>query len=183
MARRRLPEFLRPAESDALLSAATRRRDRLILLIGLGAGLRVSEITKLRIEHVDTVASTIFVSQGKGKKDRALWLNPDTIELLREWRERREHQSELYFTTRDGGPINSRYLRAMMERYSERAGLNRHCSPHTLRHTFATDLLKETGNVETVRKALGHSSISVTGIYLHVVDSELEAAMKNFRSK
>jgi integrase len=70
MARRRLPEFLRPVESDALLSAATRRRDRLILLIGLGAGLRVSEITKLRIEHVDTVASTIFVSQGKGKKDR-----------------------------------------------------------------------------------------------------------------
>ena len=66
---RRLPEFLRPVESDALLSAATCLRDRIILLVGLGAGLRCAEITHLRVEHVDVGASTIFVREGKGKKE------------------------------------------------------------------------------------------------------------------
>jgi integrase len=75
MARRRLSELLRPAESDALIAAVTRARDRLILLVGIGAGLRVSEMVRLRIEHVDTAASTVFVSQGK-REERLLRCNP-----------------------------------------------------------------------------------------------------------
>jgi len=186
MSKKKLPDPLTPDERAALLRVPNRRylsglRNLVMMRIMLDAGLRCAEVLALRVAHVDLNTGKLFVREGKGKKDRALWLNPDTIELLREWRERREHQSELYFTTRDGGPINSRYLRAMMERYSERAGLNRHCSPHTLRHTFATDIYKQTRNLELVRRMLGHRFLSTTAIYLHVADPEVEEAMKSFR--
>ena len=70
----------------------------------------------------------------------------------------------------------------MVKRYAKKAGINKDISPHTLRHTFATDLLRETKNIRLVQKALGHSDISTTMVYTHIVDEELEGALKNLRS-
>ena len=81
-----------------------------------------------------------------------------------------------------GNKMNPRYIQDMVKRYAKKAGINKDISPHTLRHTFATDLLRETKNIRLVQKALGHSDISTTMVYTHIVDEELEGALKNLRS-
>src|SRR5215468_3248512 len=114
---KKLPDPLTPDERAALLRVPNRRylsglRNLVMMRIMLDAGLRCAEVLALRVAHVDLNTGKLFVRDGKGQKDRALWLNPDTLALLQEWRERRECQSDLYFTTREGAPLNSRYVRA-----------------------------------------------------------------------
>ena len=107
--------------------------------------------------------------------------------MLRKWRERQARDignTEFVFSTRKGGKLNPRDVREMVYTYSKKAGIeNKDISPHTFRHTFASDLLRATNNLRKVQKALGHSDISTTQIYTHIVDEELEEAMKGFRVK
>src|SRR5262249_36261674 len=173
VAQRRLPEFLRPAESDALLSAATRRRDRLILLISLGAGLRVSEITKLRIEHVDTVASTIFVSQGKGKKDRYVPIPSWLCAALREWIGKRGTGWMFPSPRKEGRPLTTRAVQYMTHKITAAAGLIKHVHPHTLRHSYATNLLRSGADLPDIQRLMGHANLATTAVYLHVAVERL----------
>ena len=87
----------------------------------------------------------------------------------------------MFFATLDGERINDRYLRAMVKRRARKAGITKDVHPHTLRHTFATDLYRNTRNIRLVQKALGHSDLSTTMVYTHIYDQELESAMKSFR--
>ena len=87
----------------------------------------------------------------------------------------------LLFTTLEGKLLSDRYLRVMVKRYGTKAGVLKDVHPHTLRHTFATDLYRETKNIRLVQKALGHADLSTTMIYTHIVDDELEDALKTFR--
>jgi integrase/recombinase XerD len=188
---RTIPDPLTPEESAALLAIPNKRyptglRNYVMMQLMLAVGLRCAETLNLRIQDVDLISGKLRVNQGKGRKDRILWLNPEMIALLTLWRERREKRgitSEWYFTTLKGEHLDSRYVRGVLKRYKLRAGIVRKCSPHTLRHTFATNLLKATGNIEIVRKALGHADISTTGIYLHTTDAEMESALKGFQER
>jgi len=188
---RKLPEVLTAGEQRTLLSQPNPRyptgeRNRLLMRLMLDAGLRVAEALALRWEHIDLMSGMLMVREGKGAKDRTLWLGEDNLELLRHWRERQtkdvEGRPEHVFTTLKGGPLHSSYVRRMVKRLAKKAGIAKDISPHTLRHTFATDLYRETKNIRLVQKALGHSSLSTTMIYTHIVDEELEGALKNFRS-
>jgi integrase/recombinase XerD len=118
------------------------------------------------------------VVQGKGKKDRILWLNEDDLELLGRWRGKRNIQSDLLFTTLQGEPIDDRYVRNMVKRLAKKAGIVHDIHPHTLRHTFATDIYRETKNIRLVQKALGHSDLSTTMIYTHIVDDAMGEGLK-----
>ncbi|MDD5466150.1 MAG: tyrosine-type recombinase/integrase, partial [Candidatus Omnitrophica bacterium] len=100
---------------------------------------------------------------------------------LQQWRSIRPPGGPHLFCTLAGGRLSDRYVRDMVKRYARRAGIDKDVHPHTLRHTFATDLLKETKNIRLVQRALGHVSLSTTMIYTHIVDDQLEAALKNFR--
>jgi integrase/recombinase XerD len=185
--KRSIPDPLTEDEAAALLKIPNRRyptgfRNYVIIRLMLSAGLRCNETLTLGTRDVDLMSGRMKVN-GKGNKDRILWLDADMLDLMQQWRERRRVESEFYFTTLKGRPLKPRYVRAMIERYKRRAGIARRCSPHSLRHTFATNLLRETGNIEIVRKALGHEDISTTGIYLHCVDFELESAMKAHQAK
>src|SRR5882672_7885914 len=175
--KRSIPDPLTPEESAALLKVPNKRyptglRNYAMIRLMLACGLRCAEVLNLRIQDVDLTSGKLKVNQGKGNKDRILFLDVELVSLIQAWRERRKVEH-----------LDARYMRAMMERYKLKAGIVRKCSPHTLRHTFATELLKETGNIEIVRRALGHADISTTGIYLHALDSELEGALKDFQSK
>jgi integrase/recombinase XerD len=186
--KRIIPDPLTPEESASLLRIPNKRyptglRNYAMMRLMLSIGLRCAEVLALRIQDVDLISGKLKVNQGKGKKDRILFLDGEMVELIQSWRERRKVESEYYFTTLKGVRLNSRYMRAMMKRYKSKAGIVRKCSPHTLRHTFATELLKLTGNIEIVRRALGHADISTTGIYLHALDSELESALKSFQGR
>jgi integrase/recombinase XerD len=148
----------------------------------LDTGLRVSEVLSLRVSEVDWMSGKVTVKQGKGRKDRILWLNEDALGQLRAWRERRPVATELLFTTLAGKRVRDNYLWAMVKRYAGKAGIDKNVHPHTLRHTFATDLYRETKNIRLVQKALGHADLSTTMIYTHIVDEELEDALRTFRS-
>ena len=125
--------------------------------------------------------------QGKGAKDRTLWIGEADINQLRAWRERQVGSCggdpDHVFTTLRGDPLSNRYVQAMVARYVKRAGIDKRVSPHTLRHTFTTDLYADTLKIRLVQKVLGHSDLSTTMIYTHVFDPEVETALKAFRKE
>jgi len=183
---KRIPEVLTSDEIKALLAQPNPRyvtglRNLCLMRVMLDAGLRASEVLKLTVFDITWQSGKLKVVEGKGKKDRILWLNEDCLILLQQWREKRPNQSNTLFTTLDGSPIDDRYLRRMVKRYGEKAAIAKDVHPHMLRHTFATDLYSQTKNIRMVQKALGHSDLATTMIYTHIVDDEMEAAMRSFR--
>lgn len=183
---KKLPEILTDQEREALLAqpnpkAPTGLRNLCMMRLMLNVGLRVSEVLNLKTIDVDWMSGKLMVREGKGAKDRTLWLGEADLDLLRTWRERRKVHCSLLFTTLKGGAINDRYMREMVKRLAKKAGIEKDIHPHTLRHTFATDLYRETKNIRLVQKALGHSDLSTTMIYTHIVDDELEGALRTFR--
>ena len=186
---RDIPKVLDDDEQAALLGACNTRytngvKNRAMMLTMLNAGLRVSEVSSLRLSDVDMSEGCIHVVDGKGDRDRKVWFNGELRDALSGWLEVRPSSSEGWmFPTRNGTATSPRSVRRTVKRYAERAGIDwwESVSPHTLRHTFATDLYRETGNIRLVQKALGHADISTTMIYTHIVDDELEGAMKALR--
>jgi site-specific recombinase XerD len=117
------------------------------------------------------------VFRGKGAKDRTLYLDEHSLDLLHLWKARRP-QSGYLLCTLKGEALSDRYLRAMVGRYARRANLPKRVHPHMLRHTFATELLQEGYNIREVQKLLGHSDLSTTMIYLHIFDAELRDKLR-----
>jgi len=188
MSPKKLPVTLSQSEQARLLEALhdrspARLRALAIVRLMLDAGLRGIEIRNLKVADVDWETGRLLVN-GKGRRQRTLWLSPANLELLRRWREHRDalpRRNGFLFTALDGRPLGERNLHKIVKGAIRRAGLEKDPHPHALRHTFATDLLRQTKNLRLVQKALGHASISTTEIYTHVVDEELEAALKNLR--
>jgi len=184
----KLPRILTEEETDRLLVQPNQRyfgphRDYLYMKLMLKAGLRASEATALQPEHIDLMSGKLTVREGKGAKDRTLWVGEEILEELREWMARRFEEaqsSKFLLPTRKGTEVATSHLRRSVKRYAREAEIEEvdRISPHTLRHTFATRLYRETGNIRLTQKALGHSDLSTTMIYTHVVDEELEGAMK-----
>lgn len=183
----KLPEVLTQEEQIALLNqpnklCPTGLRNYCMMRIMLDVGLRSSEAIKLSVQDINWTTGRLKVRQGKGQKDRMLWINEDLLEELGAWREVRPIQANNLFVTLKGEAINPRYLRAMVKRLGKKANIAKDIHPHMLRHSFATDLYRETKNIRLVQKALGHADLSTTMIYTHIVDDELEDALKSFRS-
>lgn len=179
-----LPKVLSEDEQRRFLAEFNTRyrtphRNLAMVRLMLEAGLRVGEVVALKPDHLDMTTCQLLVREGKGAKDRALWVSDDLRDLIGEWLPRRP-ESEWLFPTRTGGKVLTRYMRAMVKRTARKAriGEAERVSPHTLRHTFATDLYRRTGNLRLVQKALGHASIQTTQLYTHLVDGELEEAMR-----
>jgi len=188
---RKIPEVLTQTEQDALLAQPnprylTGQRNRIMLRLMLDTGLRLSEAIHLRWKDIDLTSGKVMVRQGKGAKDRTLWTGEANIEALTAWRERQARECSgrppVVFSTKDGETLDPSYVRKMVKRYAKRAGIGKTISPHTLRHTFASDLLRQNPNIRIVQKALGHANLSTTQIYTHIVDEELEGALKSFRT-
>ncbi len=184
---RRLPEVLSSEEQSALLSAAFKdtpvgRRNLAMLTLFLNLGLRVSEMLNLRETDITWNTGKVMVRQGKGNRDRALWLKDEDLELVRRWLKVRPVESEYIFCTLKGKRLSDRYVRKLVKRCGREKIPGKDVHPHLLRHTFATDLLENSGNIRMVQKALGHSSLLTTMIYTHIVDSALESTLKTFRS-
>jgi integrase/recombinase XerD len=183
---RDIPKVLDDDEAADLVDVFNTRYDsgvknRAMVRMMLEVGLRVSELCELKTGDVAMTACRVTVRDGKGGKDRQLWMPEDLRDLVGEWLERRpEADDDWMFPTRNGTNTNPRSVRRTVKNYAEKAGIDWHeeVSPHTLRHTFATNLLRRTGNIRLVQKALGHADLSTTMIYTHIVDDELEAAMK-----
>ena len=190
MAKRKIPEVLTKTEQERLVSIFNERylcsqRNKTMIKLMLDIGLRLSETINLKWSQIDLQTGEVKVIQGKGNKDRVVWAGERLLEMLRRWRRRQKEEIglvEYVFTTTKGDQLQPANVRNMVYNYAEKAGIEgKSVSPHTLRHTFATDFYRQTKNLRMVQKALGHSDISTTQIYTHIVDDEMENAMKGFR--
>jgi len=170
MPRRRLPKSFRPAESESLIAAAVVPRDRCIILIGLYAGLRVSEILNLEVTDVNLDQNLLAVNRGKGDRDRVCPL-PDLLAgPLRDWIGARTEGFLFESPRKPGQRLSSRAVQRMMKRVAKAAGFPdwekpRGVNPHRLRHTFCSSLLRAGCDIATARDLMGHASISSTQIY------------------
>lgn len=180
---RRLPKVLNKAEAAALLGAApgcrpsTDPRNELMLKVMLNCGLRSAELVALRVKHLDFKEGSLFVEQGKGKKDRIVYPSKAVLRWLKQFIGKKG-QDEPVFQTRNGTPVQTRYLREMVARLKKKAKIEKRVYPHLLRHTCATNLYRNTKNIVMVQQALGHSDIRTTQIYTEVTNDELRKAMR-----
>ena len=185
---RKIPEVLDVEQQQLLLQVFNKRyfnsrRNRYMVNLFLHTGLRLSEMLDLKWKDINLLTGRLKVVEGKGNKDRILWINDDMLQEICDWREDQSEtlgKVEYVFSTREGKRLKDRDIREMLYKYSEKA-LNKRISPHTLRHTYATDLYRATKDIRLVQKALGHADLSTTMIYTHIGDDELESALKSFR--
>jgi integrase len=149
-----------------------------MVLTMLRTGLRVGEAVALKWEHLDFRTRRLIVRDGKGAKDRVVYFDEEVREAITEWRARAP-ESPYAFSTLKGGPMTTTYARQFVKRAALKAGIAEceRVSPHTFRHTCATELLRETGNLRLVQVALGHSSVSTKQRYTHIAAVDLERAM------
>ncbi len=180
------PDYLSDAEEHALRKALAKRtdvtsqpRDRALFCLLLDTGLRVTEAADLRVGDVDLGEKLIRV-RTKGGKQRTRFLPVETRDLLRPLVVRQPGDAPVFRSTTGKG-IGTRHIRRLLDQWVVLAGIERGVHPHVLRHTFATSLLKKTGNLRLVQLALDHESPKTTAIYAHVADEELRAAIENRR--
>jgi len=169
-----LPTVLAPEEVLRLLNGASHPRDRTFLSVAYGCGLRLEELTHLQVPDIDSARMVIHVRRGKGRKDR---LVPLSCRLLAELRAywRRYHPRPWLFPGADAErPISGSNMQRRFARLVQQVGLHKHCSLHTLRHSYATHLLEAGVDLLTLKALLGHRSLETTSRYLHVSTSRLQ---------
>jgi len=185
--RKKLPDILTDEEAKRLIAIPNKRyytglRNKAMITLMLNTGPRVSEVVNLKTNNIDLNSRSLKVVNGKGHKDRNLIIPVKTTEILKQWNKKRAGGiNHYFFTTKEGKQLQVRYIQAMIKRYSERARIDKNIYPHTLRHTFATNFYRQTKDIETLRKLLGHSDISTTQIYVTLANIDVENAMNNYR--
>jgi integrase/recombinase XerD len=174
---KRLPVILSRTEIDLLLDVISNGKHRLLIALAYGAGLRVSEVTKLKIIDIDTGALQIIVREGKGKKDRITVapekFMPDVIKIIAN-----RDAAEYLFESERGGKLNERTVQKVFDAAVRKAKIRKPATFHSLRHSFATHLLENGIDVRYVQELLGHKNIRTTQVYTHLTN----LALKNIKS-
>ena len=189
----RLPTVLRPSEASGLVEApapdsrddvsrAVALRDRSVLELLYGSGLRVGEVSALTIDRIDLDQGRVRVL-GKGSKERDVPMSDYGVEATREYLRRGRAKlavdgSVALFFNRKRRPLGVRDIRALVERYGSGKLSGRRVTPHVLRHSFATHLLEGGADIRAVQELLGHSSVATTQRYTHVSRTRLFAAYR-----
>lgn len=165
-------------------------RDKAILEMLFSTGLRVSELANLKIDQVNLKRDE-FTVRGKGDKPRVVFLSESAKEWLKKYLNKRHDTSPYMFICHDrakngredSGPITPRSIERMVEHCARAAGVTKRITPHTLRHTFATDLLMNGADIRSVQSLLGHASITTTQVYTHITNRQLKEVHKKFHGK
>lgn len=167
---RKLPLILSREEVKALLEAPGKLRNRTVLATLYGCGLRVAEVTQLKVSDIDSARNVLQVRHGKGRKDRQTLLPAKLLELLRcYWRNQRP--TDWLFPSADATrPISAKTVFLACRKAAQKAGISKPIHPHSLRHAFATHLLEAGVNLRTIQILLGHANLETTARYLHVAD-------------
>lgn len=190
--------FLTPEEVERMfdqpkLDTLPGLRDRAILELLFSSGLRVSELVGLNRDHIN-LRRREFMVRGKGQKDRPIFISEQAAAWVQGYLNKRDDTAQPLFiryagkktvdTSGNYQRLTARSVQRMVARYALLAGITKHVSPHTLRHSFATDLLMNGADLRSVQALLGHSNISTTQIYTHVTDPHLKSVHEKFhRSK
>lgn len=190
--------FLHFDEVERLLSeipidTETGLRDRAIIELLFSGGLRVSELCNLNRDSIN-LARREFMVRGKGKKDRPIFIDQTTADHLEEYLSARHDTLPALFlnnssnqntpdTSGDFRRLSPRSIERIIQKYARLAGITKHVTPHTLRHSFATDLLMNGADLRSVQSLLGHANIATTQIYTHITDPHLKEVHEKFHSE
>jgi integrase/recombinase XerD len=177
---KKLPVVLTVAEVGRLLAATRSLKQRALLTTAYAAGLRVSEVVALEISDIDSTQMVIRVRQGKRRKDRYVMLSPCLLEVLRAYWQKYRPTKLLFPATRRSGAVATRHVYRMCRDACRAAGIEKHATVHTLRHSFATHLLDAGVDLRTIQVLLGHSNIRTTVVYTHVSTRRVQAVTSPF---
>ena len=171
---RTVPVVLSMQEAAALIAAARNIKHQAALSVAYGAGLRASEVCRLKVGDVDSERMALRVEQGKGAKDRYAMLSPVVLQRLRAWWRVAHAQGKML----PGGwlfpgldpmePLSARQLNRAVHDAAAAAGITKRVTTHTLRHSFATHLLERKVDIRVIQVLLGHKKLETTSIYAHV---------------
>ena len=175
------------------LSTESGLRDRAIIELLYSGGLRVSELTSLNRDSIN-LERREFMVRGKGSKDRPIFISQSCADRVRDYLDARTDSLPALFlnnsrnlqavdTSGDYRRMTPRSIERVVQKYARLAGITKHVSPHTLRHSFATDLLMNGADIRAVQSMLGHADISTTQIYTHVTDAHLRDIHEKFHSE
>jgi site-specific recombinase XerD len=193
---RRQVTFLHYDEIEQLLEqidmdSETGLRDRAIIELLFSSGLRVSELVNLDRDHINT-SRREFMVRGKGQKDRPVFISEGASQHVDNYLKARSDSLPPLFisysknnTATNSGDyrrLTPRSIQRIINKYTRLAGITKHVSPHTMRHSFATDLLMNGADIRSVQAMLGHSNISTTQVYTHVTDQHLKEVFDKFHS-
>ncbi|MDE5773597.1 MAG: tyrosine recombinase XerD [Muribaculaceae bacterium] len=181
---RHLPDLLSVEEIDSLILAIDDTKDeaprnRAIIETLYGSGLRVSELTDLRLSRYNREQAFLIVD-GKGSKQRLVPVSPAAIEAIDVYLPQRSPQpghEDILFLNRRGRALTRQMIFTILRRLADTAGLDKTISPHTLRHSFATHLLEGGANLRAIQELLGHESIATTEVYLHLDRTRLRQTL------
>lgn len=180
---RKLPDILTPDEEKVLLATFNRRyptseRNRLMITLALKTGMRVGDLRNLRFEDIERDTGRTHIKQGKGKKDRVIFIGPALLSELIDLADRFGHKAKgLVFTTLKGADLKPSYLQPMIINQAKKAGISKRVHFHLLRHTYLTRLYTETKDLRLVQEVAGHANISTTQIYTHISGEDVRTAM------
>jgi site-specific recombinase XerD len=186
------PEELQRLSAQANTATLNGLRDRAIIELLFSSGLRVSELVGLDRDHIN-LKRREFMVRGKGQKDRPIFISPEASQWIQQYIDKRQDNAKPLFIRYSGTKkvdqsgnfqrLTARSIQRMVARYALLAGITKHVSPHTLRHSFATDLLMNGADLRSVQAMLGHSNIATTQIYTHVTDPHLKEVHEKFHHK
>ena len=180
----KIPQILSAEEAARLLTMAGNLQVRVLLSIGYGTGLRVSEVVRLRVRHIDKSLEIIRVEQGKGRKDRHVMLSPQILALLHQWWPvRSTHNDEgvpvaerwLFPGRGEGCHLTPRQVSRLFQQALVAAGITKRVTLHALRHSFATHLFDRGTDIRTIQALLGHEKLETTARYTRVATGHITA--------
>jgi site-specific recombinase XerD len=171
-----VPVVLSGTEVERLLGAITMERHRVAAMLAYGAGLRVGEVCKLRVDDVDPKRMVLRIRGSKRGRERYVMLSARLLAALRAyWKVARPGAPHLFRGRRPGTLLTRGAVHKAIALAARRAGLGKRVGPHTLRHSFATHLLEAGTDLRTLQVLLGHASIESTAIYLHVSTARMQS--------
>lgn len=173
----KMPVYLNQRDAGILLNGSSSTRDRAIISVFLYTGLRVSELVNLEIGDADFEENIIYVHAGKGDKDRIVVMPDICKEEIKDYIKERikiRSNNNYLFLSNKKTKFNTSTVERMVKRVAEKSGITKKVTPHVLRHTFATSILRNGGDIRFIQQILGHSSLATTQIYTHIDDSTLK---------
>ncbi len=184
---KKVPVYLSRAEVESILKGS--RHDIVaytIINTFLYSGMRVSELCSLKSEDIDFESGSIRITGGKGDKERIVLVPEEVSSILKayaRWKISENRICEYFFVSAKMGKYHTSTVEKMVREIAKASGINRRVTPHTLRHTFATSILKNGGDIRFIQRMLGHSSIGTTEIYTHIDDETMREMYSRYRPR